>query len=184
MSRCPTCEKNARTERAAAKARGETDGATVERGGRVVVYSEAERERRSQVAKRLHAEGRFGGAVIGRNGGRSVHRHRITDAVLDHFRQPDEQQLVIKAFEGALKGKSKSLRLRAANDILRNEAQQDERLARDRGGSVDPAAMTQEELQEFVAQGLEAMIARGEISADVVTNPDHVVDIGPEFDSA
>ena len=183
MSRCPTCEKNARTERAAARAAGDTEGAVVDRTGRVVVYSEAERQRRSELAKRLHAEGRFGGAVIGARGGQAITRHRITDAVLDHFRQPDEQKLVIDAYRSALKAKDKRLRMTAADKLLDREAKQDERLARDRGGAVDPAAMTHEELEEFVAQGLQAMIERGEIPADVVVNEDDVIDVGPKFES-
>ena len=103
MSRCPTCEKNARREAAERRASGEVEG-TVTANGRVVHFSEAERERRRELAKRLHAEGRFGGAVVGARGGQAVRRHRITDAVLDYFREPDKQQLVIKAFESNLKG--------------------------------------------------------------------------------
>jgi hypothetical protein len=36
--------------------------------------------------------------------------------------------------------------------------------------------MTQEELEEFVMQGMAAMIERGEIPADVVLNPEDVVE--------
>lgn len=177
MSRCPTCEKSARAQRAAAKASGAIEGGTVQSNGRVVHYSDEERKRRSEMAKKLHADGRLGGAANGSLGGKAIHRHRINDAVLEHFRQPEKQELVIKAYETSLKGKNKPLRLRAAESLLRNEAQQDERMARERGGAVDPAGMSQEELTEFVAQGIEAMLARGEIPADIVLNGDDVQEI-------
>jgi hypothetical protein len=51
-------------------------------------------------------------------------------------------------------------------------------MARDRGGAVDPSGMTVEELEEFVVQGLESMMARGEISlADVELGDDAVQDV-------
>jgi hypothetical protein len=177
MSRCPACEKEARAAAREARERGEREGQP-DRNGRVVAFSEEERKRRSELAKRLHAEGRFGGAVIRGTGSQSPRRHRIADAVLDNFRQPDEQKLVINAYRSALKGKNKALRVRAADAVLRIDAQVAERERADRGGAVDPASMTQEELQEFVAQGLEAMMARGEISlADVELGEDAVEDV-------
>jgi hypothetical protein len=172
MSRCPTCEKNARRERAAAKARGELDGAKTDRNGRMVVFSEEERKRRSDLAKELHAQGRLGGKVIGQRGGQAIQRHRIADAVLEHFRQPDLQAKVITAFESNLKGKNKLARMAAANNILRLEKEADERMARDRGGAVDPYSMTQEELEQFILQGIEGMIARGEVPADILIDGD------------
>lgn len=176
MSRCPSCEKQARRERAEAKARGEVKGKP-DRNGRVVAFSDEELQRRSELAKRMHAEGRFGGAVIGARGGNAVRRHRITDAVLDYFRQPDKQDLVINAYESALRGKNKHLRLRAAEAVSRIDEKVAERERADRGGAVDPAGMTQEELQEFVAQGLQAMIARGELPVDVELADDDVEEV-------
>lgn len=176
MSRCPKCEKQARQERAEAKARGEVEGKP-DRNGRVVAFSEEERQRRSDLAKRMHAEGRFGGSVIGARGGSAVRRHRITDAVLEHFRKPDKQDMVINAYESALKGKNKHLRLRAAEAVTRIDEKVAERERADRGGAVDPSGMTQEELQEFVAQGLQAMIARGELPVDVELDDDDVEEV-------
>lgn len=166
MSRCPTCEKNARHERAEARAKGELDGAVATSNGRVVHFTEEERQRRSELAKKLHAEGRFGGAVVGRAGGQAPQRHRIADAVLEHFRQPELQTKVINAFESNLKGKNKTARMTAANNILRLEKEAEERMARERGGAVDPYSMTQAELEEFVLRGLEGMVARGEIEVE------------------
>lgn len=177
MSRCPTCEKNARRYNADAKANGELDGAVQTTNGRVVHFSEAERKRRSELAKRLHAEGRFGGSVIGARGGAAIQRHRIADAVVDHFRQDDMQALVIRAFESNLKSKSKVARRQAANDVLRIERDQDDRLRADRGGVVDPSGMTQEELEAFVQQGLLAMMERGEIPVDIVLDDDAAQDV-------
>lgn len=176
MSRCPECEKEARRARREARANGQVEGKP-DRNGRVVAFSEEERKRRSELAKRLHAEGRFGGAVIGANGGKAVRRHRITDAVLDHFRQPDKQELVLKAIESNLKGKNKLARLSAVRELRQMEEKQDDRMRADRGGAIDPSVMTQEELQEFVAQGLEAMIERGEIAADIVLGEDAVREV-------
>jgi hypothetical protein len=177
MSRCPTCEKNARRNNAEARAAGELDGAVETANGRVVHFSEAERQRRSELAKRLHAEGRFGGSVIGARGGKAVNRHRLSDAVLDHFRQPDEQRLVVDAYRSALKGKNKHLRVRAADSLMRLDKDTAERERADRGGAVDPASMPEDELLELVQQGIEAMIARGEIPVDVVLGDDAVQDV-------
>lgn len=162
MSRCPKCEKEARAAAREAKARGEVEGKP-DRNGRVVVFTDEERQRRSDLAKRLHAEGRFGGAVIGANGGKAISRHRITDAVLEHFRQPEKQELVIKAVEGALKGKNKNLRLAAYRELRVTEEKQVERERADRGGAVDPASLNDDELRELVAQAVATMIDSGEI---------------------
>jgi hypothetical protein len=156
MSRCPTCEKKARKAAREAKANGEVEGQP-DRNGREVHFSPEERQRRSELAKRLHAEGRFGGALI-------------TDAVLEHFREPAKQDLVIKAVESNLKGKNKPARLAAVRELRAMEEQQNERMRADRGGATDPAGMTQEELEEFVVQGLTAMVERGEIPADIVVD--------------
>lgn len=169
MSRCPNCEKGARKAAREAKANGEIEGQT-DRNGRAVHFSEEERQRRSELAKRLHAEGRFGGAVIGTRGGKAAKRHLITDAVLEYFRDPTKQELVIKAVESNLKGKNKLARLAAVREIRAMEEQQNERMRADRGGAMDPAGMTQEELEEFVVQGLTAMVERGEIPADIVVD--------------
>jgi hypothetical protein len=174
MSRCPACEKQARRERREAKANGDLEGATQDRNGRVVQFTEEERKRRSDLAKRLHAEGRFGGPVVGARGGQAIKRHRITDAVLDHFREPDMQELVIKAYVSNLKGKNRPARLRAAESLLQREEKQDERMRSDRGGAVDPAGMTQDQLMEFVEQGLLAMMERGEIPGAITLGDDDV----------
>jgi len=175
MSRCPKCEKEARAAAREAKAKGEVEGKP-DRNGRVVAFSEEERKRRSELAKRLHAEGRFGGAVIGSNGGKAIRRHRLTDAVLEHFRQEDKQDLVIKAYESALKGKNKSLRLRAAESVTRIDEKVAERERADRGGAMDPAGMTADELEAFVVQGIAAKIESGEIAlGDVIDVPDDAV---------
>jgi hypothetical protein len=176
MSRCPKCEKQARRERREARANGEVEGKP-DRNGRVVAFSEEERQRRSELAKQLHAEGRFGGAVIGSNGGRAVRRHRLTDSVLEHFRQPEKQDMVIKAVESALKGKNKHLRLRAAESVMRLDEKVAERERADRGGAVDPSAMNKEELEGLIAQGLKEMIERGELPADVELGDDAVQEI-------
>jgi hypothetical protein len=176
MSRCPACEKAARSERATQRAAGEIEG-TPDRNGRVMHFSPEERQRRSDRAKELHAQGRFGGPTIGSNGGRAVGRHRIVDTVLEYFRQPEKQELVSKAIESNLKGKNKPARLAAVRELRQMEEQQESRMARDRGGAVDPAEMPYEDLQELVAQGLEAMMANGLIPADIELGEDDVQDV-------
>lgn len=175
MSRCTICERNVRSARAEEKENG-ADPGQPDRNGRLVSFSEEERKRRSELAKRLHAEGRFGGSVVGARGGRAVNRHRITDAVLDHFRQPDKQDMVINALERALKGKNKHLGLAAYRELRTTEEKAIERERADRGGAVDPHAMTDDALEEFVAQGIEAIIARGELP-DIVLGDDAVQDV-------
>jgi hypothetical protein len=173
MARCQKCEKNTRRTRIEEKADGGALGEP-DRNGRLVYYSEEERKRRSDLAKQLHAQGRLGGAAIGAKGGRAVGRLRIFDNVLDHFRQPEKQDLVTKAIESNLKGKSKPARLAAVRELRFIEQMQDERLRADRGGGVDPSEMSQDELMEFVAQGLGAMFERGEISLEDVSMNDVV----------
>ena len=168
MSRCPSCEKEARVAAAERRSKGEVEGQP-DRNGRVVAFSEEERKRRSELAKRLHAEGRFGGAVIGARGGMGVSRHRISDAVLEHFRQPENQELIVNAYRSALKGKNKHLRVRAADSLMKVDKDTAERERADRGGAIDPSGMTYEELKAFVAQGVQAMI---EQSPDVITLDD------------
>lgn len=176
MSRCPKCEKlarqQAREEREAGQRVGKPD-----RNGRVVHFSEAEIERRRQLAKQLHAQGRFGGKSIGARGGQAVNRHRIADAVLDYFRQPDKQELVLKAIESNLKGKNKPARLAAVRELRAMEDGQDDRLRADRGGAADPSGKTQEQLTEFVMQGLQRMIERGEFPVDIELGGDAVQEI-------
>jgi hypothetical protein len=160
----------------AAAANGDLDGAVATSNGRVVRFSEEERKKRSERAKQLHAQGRLGGRQIGALGGRAVNRHRLSDAVLDFFRQPDEQQLIIDAYRRALKGKNKNLGVRAADSLVRIDKDAAERDRANRGGAADPASMTDDELLELVAQGLEAMIAGGQIPADIVLDDDAVQD--------
>jgi hypothetical protein len=52
-----------------------------------------------------------------------------------------------------------------------------ERDRANRGGAADPASMTDDELLELVTQGLEAMIAGGQIPADIVLGDDAVQEV-------
>lgn len=177
MARCQTCEKNARRANAEARAAGELTGAVETRNGRVVHFSEEERKRRSEQAKQMIADGRLGGKAVAVRGGRAVGRHRIVDSTLEYFRDPEKQALVHRAIESNLKGKSKPARLAAVRELRAMEQQQEDRMARDRGGAVDPAGMPLEELQELVAQGLEAMIASGQLPVDIELGEDDVQEI-------
>jgi hypothetical protein len=173
MSRCPKCETAARKQQAEAKARGELAGKP-DRNGRIVAFSEEERQRRSLRAKQLHEKGLLGGAMNGAKGGRGVRRHRVTDAVLEHFRQPEKQELVINAFESALKGNSKALRLRAAESVMKVD---EKSAAQERINGADLASMHEDDLKELVMQGIEAMIERGELPVDIELGGDDVREI-------
>jgi hypothetical protein len=98
--------------------------------------------------------------------------------VLDYFRQPDKQDLVIKAVESNLKGKNKMARLsRRARDPGDGEGPGRAHGARPRRRR-GPQRHDVEELEEFVVQGLESMMASGEISfADVELGDDAVQDV-------
>lgn len=176
MSRCPSCERKARDAARAAREAGERAGKP-DRNGRLVHYSDEERKRRSELAKSLHAQGRLGGPAIGARGGKAVNRHRITDAVLDYFRQPDQQDLVINAVESNLRGKNRPARLAAVREIRAMEKDQDDRLRADRGGAADPSLLTEEQLLEFVSQGLESMIANGKLPADIELGDDSIQEL-------
>jgi hypothetical protein len=174
MSRCIACEKEAREQAKEAKAAGERGEDPGKRG----YFSPEERERRSALARRMHAEGRFGGALIGRAGGSAPRRRRITDAVLEHFRQPDEQELIIQTIRKALKGKNRNLGSRVAFQLLATEEKVAERERADRGGVFDPDSKTDDELREFLEQAFATMIARGEMPVDLELSDDAVQDIG------
>jgi hypothetical protein len=173
MSRCPTCERRARRERREAKINGELEPGSPDRNGRMVNFTPEERQRRSALAKQLHAQGRLGGKANGALGGRAVKRQRITDSVLAFFREPEHQDLIIKAYTSNLKSKSKRDRLAAAEAILRAEKLEEERMRADRGGAVDPSSLTDEQLVELVAQGLEELMAGGTV---IELGPDAVQD--------
>jgi hypothetical protein len=51
-------------------------------------------------------------------------------------------------------------------ELRATEEFQDERMRADRGGAADPAGMTPEALQEFVIQGLQAAIERGDVALE------------------
>ena len=154
MTRCKQCTQERREELAQRRAGGEV----------VPTISDELRQQRSERAKKLHAEGKFGGAEFGRLGG--LGRHRINDYVLDYFRE--RPHLVAQAIEKALRSKSHGYRLRAAELILKDERENERAQKDNRGGATDPAEMTQEQLEEFVMQGLRAQIERGELSAEAL----------------
>lgn len=169
MATCIACTKRIRAERRAAKAQVKTKAKGVVESTSRSSFSEEERQRRSERAKRLNEEGRFGGAVFGAKGARAPRRARLQDAVLEHFRSDQSRvELVVHAYESNLRSRSHSEQLRAAEALRRMEMDEDKRLRDDRGGGKDPYEMTKAELEEFVAQGLKAMMERGELPIDLV----------------
>jgi hypothetical protein len=156
MTRCIQCVKDSREEKRLRRDRGEV----------VPRYSEEEIERRRQNAQQLHAEGRLGGAKFGRLGPLK-RKARVTDAVLDHFRQAGETAKVISVYDRNLRSRNPAIRQKAADKILDLELKDEEVKAKLRGAGKGPEDMTPEELEEFLVQGLAAMIERGEAPIDL-----------------
>jgi hypothetical protein len=156
MTRCIECVKRSRSEKQERRSRGET----------VPRYSEEEIERRRQNAIQLHEEGRLGGAKFGKLGP-IKRKARVTDALLDHFRQPAEAARVISVYDRNLRSRSPAIRQKAADKIVDLELKDEEVKAKLRGAGKGPEDMTPEELEEFLVQGLAAMLERGEVPIDL-----------------
>lgn len=155
MKRCKDCVKEAREERAQRRANGEM----------VPTVSDELRQQRSERARKMHAEGRFGGSEFGRRGG--LARHRINDSVLAYFR--DRQDLVNQAIERALRSKGHGYRLRAAEMLIKLDQEEEKIRQSARGAGKAPDEMTQAELEEFVTQALLSQIESGEIDVSNTT---------------
>lgn len=153
--RCASCVKAKRRERSQTRAAGEE----------VQAYSPERRADLAQRARDLHAQGKLGGSEFGKLGGRP-RKPRIAEAVLEHFRDGKKMDLVIAAYEGALRSRNRSLRLRAAEALGNLEQVEDKRQRDARGSGRDPADLSPEELEEFLVQGIAAMIERGELTAE------------------
>lgn len=77
--------------------------------------SPEESQRRSELAKRLHAEGKLGGKEFGKLGGRP-RKKRAAEIVAE--KAADEAQLIVDAYIDALKSDNMNVRLQAARDWL------------------------------------------------------------------
>lgn len=153
MSRCKTCTMERRKELATRRANGEV----------IPTITDEERKRRSEHAKRLNAEGRFGGAEIGRLGAQALHSRprRVAEVIADFARSnPD---LIEKALQNNLRAKNKSQQMRAVEFLAKHELEAERVAQTARGSGKTPDEMTQDELRAFVEQGIRAQIERGEI---------------------
>jgi hypothetical protein len=166
MRYCTACVQRGRRERAERRANGEI----------VPTVTEERRQQMSENAKKLHAEGRLGGSDYGRLGHRA-RKAKVVDAVLEHFRESGKLQLIIDAYESNLRSRNRPARLKAAEALVAMEFNEDKRMREARGAGKSPDEMTPDELQEFVEQGLAAMIESGEIPADITLSPDAVREI-------
>jgi hypothetical protein len=83
--------------------------------------SDAERKRRSELAKSLHKKGRFGGAQKG--SGRPK-KERAQEAVAEMVKEDATE--IYKAMKAALKSDSPSVRLKAALAMLEIETKEEE----------------------------------------------------------
>lgn len=161
---CAECVKRTRKERADRRASGEE----------LPAISDERRQQMSENAKQLHAEGRLGGSKFGKLGGRP-RKPRIADAVLEYFRDPSKLDLIIAAYESNLRSRNRSSRLKAAEAINALEFAEDKRSREARGAGKSPEEMTGEELQEFLEQGLAAMIESGDFDPNTITLPDSAI---------
>lgn len=148
-----------RQQRAERRANGEV----------VPTITAEEREKRRQRMLQLHAEGRAGGSEFGKLGGRT-RKPRITDALLEWARTDPIINLQVRAIEASLRSKVKSQRMRAVEFLSKLEQDEDKLKAAARGAGKGPDEMSAEELEEFVAQGLAAMIERGELGAGALSD--------------
>ena len=165
--KCKACFDKRTSEIAERRAAGEI----------VPRVSDEERQRRSEQALRMHAEGKLGGAAYGRLGGRPRNRDRINHSLLDHFREPDKQQLIIDAVESNLRSRSKADRMKAVSFLHQVEMDEDKRLRDDRGGMKNPEEMSEEELAALLEQGIQSMLERGELGNVITLAPEAVQDI-------
>jgi alkylated DNA nucleotide flippase Atl1 len=156
MARCKECVYASREERRARREAGEE----------LPRFSLEERKRRSDQAKQMHAEGRIGGSGYGSLGGRAgrPRRPRITEGVLEHFREDHNFQLIIRAFESNLRSNNKRDRLSAAKEIVSMDQRSEEIAAKLRGHGKSPDEMSPEELHELLEQGIMALIESGDVS--------------------
>lgn len=150
MTRCIECVREARRDRSERRARGEV----------VPAVTEEERKRRSQLARRLHEQGRFGGPEFGAMGGRP-RKPSVNEHLIEHFRERSD--LIVRAVESNLRSKNKAHRMRAAEFVSKLELEHDKAQREARGQGKTPEEMTKEELQEFVAAALTARIEAGEL---------------------
>lgn len=170
MTRCIECVKADREERAQRRASGEV----------VPAVSEELRQQRSERAKRLNAEGRFGGAEFAKLAVHPSRRPRLADTLLDWAKE--NSHLAVKALEANLRSKQKSQRMRALEFMAGLEQSDDKTKAALRGAGKSPEEMSLEELEELVTQGLRAKIESGEIDiSSVITLADDQVQ---EMDAA
>jgi hypothetical protein len=83
-----------------------------------------ERQRRSELARRLHSEGKFGGKEYGRLGGRP-RKPRATELVAEEARNSAHE--LVDAFKDALDpANHPQVRVRAATEWLNIEAKEEE----------------------------------------------------------
>lgn len=156
MARCKSCVMEARREREARRKAGEV----------VPRFSLEERKRRSDAATRMHAEGRLGGSGYGSLGGRAgrPRKPKITDAILEHFQQDQQFQLLVRALESNLRSNRKADRLAAAKEIFKLEIDAEKNRVAARGAAKAPEDMTPDELHELLEQGLSALLESGDLS--------------------
>lgn len=164
MKRCIECVKAARRERSERRAAGEV----------VPVVSEELRQQRSENAKRLHAEGRLGGAQFARMADHSKRKRRINDLLLEWAREHPE--LVVGVLERNLRSKNRAAGMRALEHLSKIEVESEKLDITARGAGKAPEEMAPDELREFVEQGIRAQLERGEITIEqltgVITLPD------------
>lgn len=161
---CIECVKRGRRDRAERRLQGDD----------LPAITEDRRREMAENAKRLHAEGRLGGSAFGKLGGRP-RKPKIADAVLEHFRAAPKLDLIIQAYESNLRSRNRGQRLRAAEALSNLEQMEDKRLRDSRGAGKDPSDMTADELQEFLEQGIAALIESGDFDVTALTLPDSAV---------
>lgn len=132
--------------------------------------SDEERQRRSELATRLHAEGKLGGSENGKKGGRPRAKS-ITEAVIEEFR--DDVEPVISALKVGLRSESDSTRVRAVQVLTNLEQQMEDRLLKARGGGKPLEEMSREELQATILEGVRRLQEQGRLDQGDAVDVEH-----------
>lgn len=129
--------------------------------------SEEERERRSALARRLHQEGRFGGAEYGKLGGRP-RKKRASEIVADEAKE--NAQKIVNAFLDALdEEKHIDTRVRAAKQWIEIE-QREEALQMEEEKSLE--GLRRDQLVRMTVEKLSKLAERGVLPQQVL----HVIE--------
>lgn len=116
--------------------------------------SEEERQRRSELAKKLHAEKKFGG---NQKGSGRPKKERAQEAVAEKVRE--EASEIFRALKAALKSNSPSVRLKAALAMLEIETKEEEYKIKEEQRQFDN--LSKERMLELIEERIKVLKEQG-----------------------